>query len=132
LDHWLASVILAGGNSDSCPWKKTEAMYKTIDSIKEGQAPWTTVQFRYTGPLPETPPKWMLETYELRFRDPHTILLNQMASPEFKDHFNYVPYMQFNQKGNRVWSNLMSGSWSWQEAVRMFALTFSYTHFVPG
>jgi hypothetical protein len=132
LDHWLASVILAGGDINSCPWTKTKEMYKTIDSIKEGLATWTTVQFRYTGQLPKTPPKWMLETYELRFRNPHTILVNQIASPDFKDHFDYVPYMQFNNSGERVWSNLMSGSWSWQEAVRVSAQLFFYTHSISG
>ncbi|KAI0289302.1 hypothetical protein BC826DRAFT_1092819 [Russula brevipes] len=117
LDHWLASTLLAGGDAGNIPWRNAREMYATIDSIKEGPAPWTTVKFRYTGPLPAgKPPKWMLETYSLCFRDPHIVLLNQIASPDFQDHFNYAPYMQFNAKRDRVWSNLMSGSWAWEEA----------------
>jgi hypothetical protein len=118
LDHWLASTLLAGGDADSIPWRKAQEMYATINSIKEGPAPWMTVKFKYTGPLPAgIPPKWMLETYRLCFRDPHAVLLNQIASPDFQDHFNYVPYVQFNAKRDRVWLNLMSGSWAWEEAV---------------
>lgn len=121
LDHWLASTLLAGGDAKNIPWRTAKEMYRTIDAIKEGPAPWKIIKFQYTGPLPPgTPPKWMLETFELCFRDPRIVLLNQIAMPDIRDHFNYVPYMQFNGKRNRVWSNLMSGSWAWDEAVRIF------------
>ena len=98
----------------------------TIDSIKQGPAPWKTVKFQYTGPLPPgIPPKWMLQTYELCFHDLRIVLLNQIALADLQDHFNYVPYMQFNGKNDCVWSNLMSGSWAWDEAVRiLLALPF--------
>jgi Plavaka transposase len=121
LDHWLASTIVAGGDANNIPWKTAEEMYTTIDAIKEGPAPWKIVKFQYTGPLPPgTPPRWMLETWELCFRDPRIVLLNQIALPDIQDHFNYVPYMQFNEKKDRVFSNLLSGSWAWDEAVRGF------------
>jgi len=120
LDHWLVPTLLAGGDADAIPWRTAQEMYVTIDSIKEGPAPWKTVKFQYTGPLPlGMPPKWMLETYELCFHDPCIVLLNQIASPDLQDHFNYVPYMQFNGKRDHVWSNLMSVSWAWEEAVML-------------
>ena len=125
LEHWLATTLLAGGSADSVPWRNAQEMYTTIDSIKEGPAPWRTVKFQYTGPLPPgMAPKWMLESYELCFRDPRTVLLNQIALPDLQDHFNYTPYMQFNEKKDRVWSNLMSGSWAWEEAVSAKVLSF--------
>ncbi|KAG5220589.1 C2H2-type domain-containing protein [Salix suchowensis] len=97
LDLWLAAVVNAGGDPCLMPWQTAKQMYGTIDAIKEGPTPWKTIQFCYTGPLPKgTPPKWMQETYELCFRDPHSILLNQIALPELQDHFDYAPYMQFN------------------------------------
>jgi len=96
-------------------------MHETIDSIKAGPVPWKTVRFRYTGTLPPgTPPKWMCESYDLCFCDPRLVLLEQITLPDLHDHFDYVPYMQFNEKGDRIWSNLMSGAWAWQEAVRLF------------
>ena len=121
LDFWLASTIAAGGDGHNVPWKTAKEMHETIDSIKAGPVPWKTVRFRYTGTLPPgTPPKWMCESYDLCFRDPHLILLEQITLPDLHDHFDYVPYMQFNEKGDRIWSNLMSGAWAWQEAVRLF------------
>jgi hypothetical protein len=93
-------------------------MYTTIDSIREGSIAWRTVKFHYNGPLPTgAPPRWTTEEYELCFRDPRCILLDQIASPDLQHHFNYIPYKQFNQNRERVWSNLMSGEWAWNEAV---------------
>jgi Plavaka transposase len=120
LDFWLATTIRAGGDGDNIPWNTAKQMYKAIDSIKAGPVPWTTVRFRYTGALPPgTPPKWMCESYDLCFRDPRLVLLDQIASPDLHEHFDYIPYMQFNEKKDHVWSNLMSGSWAWQEAVNI-------------
>lgn len=131
LDHWLATAILAGGKADNVPWRTAQEMYTTIDAIKEGPAPWRTVKFQYTGPFPPgTPPKWMLETYELCFRDPRAVLLNQIALPDLRDHFNYAPYVQYNEKKERVWSNLMSGTWAWEEAVSVAICIILFSHSV--
>jgi Plavaka transposase len=120
LHFWLASTIGAGGDADDVPWRSAKGVYRTIDAIKEGSVPWKTATFHYTGPLPSgNPPKWMVESYDLCFRDLRDVLLDQIASPDLQGHFDYVPYMQFNQKRDRVWSNLMSGAWAWQEAVRL-------------
>ena len=129
LDFWLASTICSGSDADDIPWRTAKSVYRTIDSIKEGSVPWMTMTFRYTGPLPSgNPPKWMVESYNLCLRNLHDILLNQIASPDLQGHFDYVPYIQFNENRDRVWSNLMSGAWAWQEAVRYSILDFSYTH----
>jgi len=132
LDHWLASTLLASRHANSnIPWRMAKEMYATINSIKEGPALWKTAKFQYTGPLPPgMPPKWMHETYELCFHDPYIILLNQIALPDLHHHFDYVPYVQFNGKRDHVWTNLMSGSWAWDEVVRVVICPFSSTHFV--
>jgi hypothetical protein len=59
----------------------------------------------------------MMETYELCCRDTRQVLHQQLATPEFKDKFDSVPYRQFNSTGKRVYSNLMSGDWAWDQAV---------------
>ena len=75
--------MLAGGDADDIPWRTAKEMYVTINSIKKGPAPWKTVKFQYTGPLPPgTPPKWMLQIYELCFCDPCIVLLNQIVLPD--------------------------------------------------
>ncbi|GLB38138.1 hypothetical protein LshimejAT787_0500030 [Lyophyllum shimeji] len=113
LDIWLASIIPFGGRAQ---WEKAEEVYETIDSIEEGECPWSTYKIRYQGPLPDNPPKWMTETYELCTRDSRQVVHHQVAMSGFKHSIHYGPYRQFNSKGDRVWSNLMSGDWCWKQA----------------
>lgn len=116
LDLWKAAVIQAGGTND-LPWSSADELYATINAIQEGDAPWKTIPFKYNGPLPENPPKWMLKTYELCTRDSRLLLHQQLATGEFVDQINYVPYRQFQANGDRIWSNLMSADWAWSQAV---------------
>jgi hypothetical protein len=118
LDHWLAERIRNGGRVEDLPWSRARNMYDTIDYFKEGPSIWKTAKFQYTGSRPTgIPPKWMTQSYDLVFRDARTILLDQISLPELDGHFDYTPYIQFNEKGQRVCSNLMSGTWAWDEAV---------------
>lgn len=118
LDLWLAATVKAG-NDTPLPWSSTKEMYATIDSIQEGDAPFKTIHFKYSGPIPPTsnPPHWMTQTYDLCTRDSRILLHNQLATTDFTDTFDYKPYRQFDHKDDRVWSNLMSGDWAWDEAV---------------
>lgn len=97
-------------------------MKATIDSIQEGSAPFYTIRFRYSGQLPPNPPHWMTEMYELCTRDARVLLHNHLQTADFKDEINMRPYRQFNHKGERVWSNLMSGDWAWDEAVMSISI----------
>ena len=116
LDLWLAAVVKAGDNTP-LPWSSTEDMYQTIAFIQEGDAPFKTIFFKYSGPIPPNPPCWMTETYELCTRDSQILLHNQLDTTSAADAFDYIPYRQFDHTGDRVWSNLMSGDWMWNEAV---------------
>lgn len=108
-------VLEYGGRA---PWKNASELYTTIDSIQHGDAPWRVYKLRYRGPLPNgTPPKWMTETYELCTRDSRLVLHNQLSTTEFKGKFNYIPYQQFDGQGKRIWSNLMSADWAWNQSV---------------
>ncbi|KAJ7800645.1 hypothetical protein B0H14DRAFT_3092576 [Mycena olivaceomarginata] len=97
LDLWAAQILKYG---EDIPWKNAAELYSTIDSIQHGDAPW----------------KWMMQTYELCTRDVRAVLHTQLTTTDFKGQFNYTPYRQFNGKGRRVWSNLMSGDWAWKQA----------------
>ncbi|KAH8990667.1 hypothetical protein EDB86DRAFT_3065262 [Lactarius hatsudake] len=93
LDLWRAMATTTHQmNHDSCdgvPWKSAKEMYNTIDSISVGGVSWVTYQLSYNGPQPTgTLPRWMQETYELNY----------------------------DAKGHRVYSNLMSGNWAFREA----------------
>ncbi|KAJ7162408.1 hypothetical protein C8R46DRAFT_1283311 [Mycena filopes] len=117
LDIWAASVHKYGGTA---AWKDARELYATIDAIQDGQAPWKTYTLRYAGPLPPgQPPKWMTQLYELCARDTRLLLHNQLGTTSFKDHIDLVPYRQFNHGGQRVWSNLMSGDWAWNQADKI-------------
>jgi hypothetical protein len=59
----------------------------------------------------------MTETYELCTRDSQQVLHHQLATKQFKDKINYIPYHQFNSGGQWVWSNLMSMDWAWTQVV---------------
>ncbi|KAF8205468.1 hypothetical protein K438DRAFT_1963910 [Mycena galopus ATCC 62051] len=114
LDQWTAQVLQFG---HTVPWSSTEDLYKTIDDIQHGDTPWKVYKLHYTGPRPNgLPPKWMTEEYELCARDCRTLLHHQLATPEFCDKIEYGPYRQFDSRGHRVWSNLMSRDWAWKQA----------------
>ncbi|KDQ50685.1 hypothetical protein JAAARDRAFT_87267, partial [Jaapia argillacea MUCL 33604] len=99
------------------PWKNTSELYTTIDEIQHRSAPWKVHKLHYRGPLPAgTPPKWMTETYELCTRDARLVLHNQLATPAFKNQQNTQPYRQFNKAGRRVYSNLMSADYAWNQS----------------
>jgi hypothetical protein len=121
LIHWAATILKY---NDDVPWRNAEDLYNTIDQIQCGDCPWKTYDIRYQGPRPQTPPKWMTETYQLCCRDSRQVLLQQLATSEFKDKFNPVPYKQFNSSGKRIYSNLMSGDWAWEQAVIHSSLVF--------
>lgn len=62
LDLWLTAKLKAGDNMP-LPWLSTDDMYQTIDSIQEGEAPFMTICFKYSGLIPPNPLNWMTETY---------------------------------------------------------------------
>ncbi|KDR66445.1 hypothetical protein GALMADRAFT_147875 [Galerina marginata CBS 339.88] len=115
LDLWLAASLKAGEDTP-LPWSSAEEMYRTIDAIQEGDAPFETIRFKYAGPIRPNPPAWMTETYELCTRNSRTLLHHQLATTDFASTFTPRPYRQFDHSGDRVWSNLMSGDWAWNEA----------------
>lgn len=116
LDLWMATKLKCGDESP-LPWASASQMYGTIDEIQAGDAPFSTVKFRYNGVLPENPPNWMTTDYELCTRNSRKLLQNQISTTDFADNFDYRPYRQFDHSGDRVWSNLFSGDWVWNEAV---------------
>ncbi|KAI9430281.1 hypothetical protein H4582DRAFT_2113894 [Lactarius indigo] len=115
LNLWSATSIRHGATVGA-PWRNAKEMYVTIDSIKIGSLPFKAFTFQYTGPKPTVPPHWMEEVYELNTCNVLDVIQEQLATPDFRGQFNYVPYKEFNGKGEHVWSNLMSGQWASMQA----------------
>ncbi|KAH9039490.1 hypothetical protein EDB83DRAFT_2318440 [Lactarius deliciosus] len=80
------------------PWKSAKEMDNTIDSISDRNQ--------------RTLPRWMQETYKLNVRNILSVFEEQLALKEFDGQFEYTPYKEYNAKGHRVYSNLMSGNWA--------------------
>jgi len=124
LDIWLSSTLQSNSKA-KVPWKNAKDMYAAIDQIQQGGIPWNMVKFKYNKPTTSNSPHWMQETYELCYRDVRLLLQSQLANPEFKDHFDYEPYQEFGQDGDRFLSNFMSGDWAWLESVSIPIKTYS-------
>ena len=124
LDLWRATAIKHSSEhprADAIPWRNADDLYQTIDCIQDGDAPWRCYKFTYSGPRPVNSPRWMEDTYELNARDALLVLEQQLDTPDFHGEANYIPYMEFNANGDRVYSNFMSAHWVSHEAVS-FAL----------
>jgi len=56
--------------------------------------------------------KFVLVTCNIR-----GLLHEQIACTDFDGHWDYTPYKEFNNAGDRVWSDLMSAEWAAKEVV---------------
>ena len=75
-------------------------MYKTIDWIQQGNNPWKMVRFYYQGPSTDNLPRWMTEDFVLIMRNIRHLLHEQIACANFHGHWDYVPFMEFNDAGD--------------------------------
>ena len=117
LELWAADVVRYGGQP---PFENHTEMFRIIDSIAHGDAPWQCLKVWYTGPRPDgVVPAWMDEVYEVWFRDPRKVAENMLKNPDFDGVFDPTPYREFTKGGERHFGNLMSGNWAWKQAVRL-------------
>ncbi|KAG0693018.1 hypothetical protein DFH29DRAFT_992452 [Suillus ampliporus] len=108
-------------HDDAPPFTDHRNLYSTIDDTPVGDVLWKSFSMKYnandddsSGSAP-----WMGKTYTAWFRDPHTVIHNMLANPDFKDEMDYIPYREFNGDGDnakRQWHNMMSGNWAWDQA----------------
>jgi len=59
----------------------------------------------------------MEKSYDVWYRDPNAVVEALLSNPDFDNHFDYVPYHEFEPSGQRRWENMMSGNWAWNHAV---------------
>jgi hypothetical protein len=118
LELWRAAVIKHSNDPNhGVPWRNADELYQTIDLIQAGDTPFKSTTLYYDGPKPPTPPRWMEEEYELNVRDILSVIEQILATSEFKDKIEFIPYAEFDPNGDRVYSNLNSGLWANQQAV---------------
>ena len=131
LNLWASTLLKY---NEPPPFANHTDLYNTIDSTPLGDVPWQSFSLRYSSDGDEvseaTIPQWMTSEYNVWFRDPHTIIKNMIDDPDYNHHADVAPVRIFNKKGIRVYQNLMSGDWAWEEAVRsvfFFCPHISYT-----
>ena len=118
LELWAATLIPHG---DSPPIANHQDLHKQIDAIELGNVQWESTPLKYDHPLPTTtrPPEWMTAEYDVWYRDPHKVVKNMPANPDFDRHIDYVAYREFDGE-RRQYGNMMSGDWAWRQSVCFF------------
>ncbi|KAF8329950.1 hypothetical protein F5887DRAFT_1064242 [Amanita rubescens] len=103
------------------PFVDHKDLYSTIDNIPLGDVAWKAFSVSYCGPVPaegegEDIPPWVKSEFEVWYRDPLAVLQSQLANPDFNQKFHAAPYREYDENGERVWSDVMSGNWAWKQA----------------
>ncbi|KAI6008013.1 hypothetical protein EDC04DRAFT_2871558 [Pisolithus marmoratus] len=81
---------------DWAPFADHTDLHQVIDAILLGDVPWKSIQAQYLGNVPEDrAPSWMKKSHEVWFHDPNLIVENLLGNPNFNNHFDYVPYQEF-------------------------------------
>lgn len=74
----------------------------------------------YDGEVPEhNAPSWMKNTYEVWFRNLLEVMEGQIGNPDFKGEIDYAPKQVLGKDGKRQFTDMMSGDWSWEQAVHL-------------
>lgn len=114
MELWAMS---AGERGDFSPFDSFEHMYASIDATKAGDAPWNCFSTTYTGPLSADTPNWQLADYEVWYRDPDIVIANILDNPDFNGQFDYSPYIELDENGQRRWNDFMSANFAWRHSV---------------
>lgn len=121
LELWAASLVPLGGTP---PFADFKDLFAVIDSTSLGDAPWMSMKARYKGDFPPDAPSWMTTEYEISYRDTLVCARHMVGNPDFAKEFDVAPYREYNASLTRRYTNLMSGDWAWEQAVRNFSPIF--------
>jgi len=115
LELWGESLEQCG---EPGPFGLHEQMYATIDSTKHGDIPWKCMAAEFAGEITGDLPSWKKDVHEIWYRDVDAVIAQMLSNPDFKEQFDYVPYIGLDKKGDRHWSDFMSGNYAWRHSVR--------------
>ncbi|KAG2111853.1 hypothetical protein BD769DRAFT_1674233 [Suillus cothurnatus] len=83
-----ASTLLKHG--DTPPFADHRDLYATIDAIPLGEVKWESFLCLYTGEKPEgSYPPWMDGTFDVWYQDPHQVVQNMLANPDFTHEMDF-------------------------------------------
>lgn len=123
IEHCLrilhGKAVLDGQDPNKKPFFASHKhLLAAIDDIQCGDAGWTSFSIRYNGPLTPDAPAWKRQRYVVHTRNALRVAENMSTSADFKNAWHTRPYEQYDANGSRVFSDVMSASWAWKEAVR--------------
>jgi len=116
LDLWAAMVLQLGRQP---PFTNHKDLYHVIDNTCVGDVKWKGFNVGFNGEQQDgDSAPWMSDSYEVWYRDPREVVHNMLASSEFVDEMDYVPYQEYNASNDqRRWQDFMSGDWAWEQVV---------------
>ena len=115
---WAAREV-EKGNIQDAPFTSYEDLLNTINDIGLGDCPWESFNVKYSGFVDESSSSWKRCTYTIHMRNTYKIFKSMLSNSDFRDHFDYKPYEEYIGPRRRRRSNLMSGQWAWNQAVRI-------------
>jgi hypothetical protein len=112
------------------PFTNADDMYEIIDSTPYGDLRWQSFTIRYNlhndPPSTKAPAAWKTAEYDGWFRDPCKLIRNMLANRGFDKEFDYVPYQEYDYKGQHRFHDVFSGNWCWHQVVSSWYLSFLY------
>lgn len=115
LELWTATLPC----DQDPPFANKQGLYDTIDNIGLGDAPWKSFSVSFNGELHEADTtSWKHAKYDVWYRDPCTVLHNQLENRNFASEMDFAPKEVRDEDGKRRYSDFMSGDWAWRQAVR--------------
>jgi hypothetical protein len=94
LKLWGSTLAI---HNDKPPFSSERHLYDTIDATHLGDVKWESFNLSYNDVSPQAArpddvPSWKSSKYEVWFRNPHALVKNMLANPDFKDGFDYSPF----------------------------------------
>ena len=116
LSVWAAD---AAKHNATAPFSDHREVLAKIDSISVGDTPWNVYEFRGIPEEEITPdtPSYLRKAHLVYYRDALTLVKNILRNTDFDGEFDYVPHIEHDEQGQRVFHDLMSGKWAWNKAV---------------
>ncbi|KAG2138247.1 hypothetical protein BD769DRAFT_1384769 [Suillus cothurnatus] len=91
--------------------KTTDDWTPYADCTHLGDVQWQSCLLKYTGEhaVDDTAP-WMEDSYDVWFCNPHDVVRNMLANPDYTLEMDLQPYHEHQ------WQDFMSGDWAWNKA----------------
>ncbi|KAG2051938.1 hypothetical protein BDR06DRAFT_983321 [Suillus hirtellus] len=96
-------------------------VYKTINSTPLDDMQWQSCLVKYTREhaVDDTTP-WIEDSYNVWFHDPHDVVQNMLANPDYALEMDLQPYRKFmTETDKHQWQDFMSGDWAWNQADKI-------------